>query len=1573
MKPIFNTLVGLLVLFSATLLNAQALTISFNPAAPSGTVGSNITVDVVANEFNGIAGMQFPILYDKTKLEFQSAIDLTPDLPNFIYGTPPNPSSIANPAGTNKVSVVWFDPSGAPNYLAPDAILFRIVFKVLVAGPSNIYIGNAPPPAINVFGEGNTPVTFTYPTGPPVINGFALVMPTEEVQPTDTVCLPVTVNDFTNIVGMQFMIRWDSLMFSFSHIQNYGVNYFDCTKFNTGTHGQASVNWEDITGIGTTLANGAPLFEVCLVANGPNAATGGVRNVRCDGVGMPPSSPIAIENNTGANVWSSSTSSVPGPVTVSANAAPDDKIVRFIADTSTVVQVGNNATVNIKVKNFKDINSFQFVLDYDPIVLGSGTPLVGTTAPGFTTTLPNGTLPLPIGGPQLTVTPIVGQPGKLLVKWRSLSASSSQTIADGTSIITFVFPTTTASPGAMTRVKIVGLTNPATPMQATQRNFTCAYLPRSNDGFVKISNAPQGVTVTLASKTDVNCFGQNTGAIDINVIGGGTSTYTYSWTGTGGFTATTQDISNLLPGTYQVTVTANGQMASLPTPVVITGPAAAISIPTATLMVTQVKCFGGSDGGISINPTGGTAPYTYLWTGGATTKDITNRTAGTYTVTITDSRGCTFVSTPGYTITQPAGALTLSLGQVTNVRCMNDANGSACTSYTNAATGAAPSYVWVRLSPAPSGVQVAVASCPNNLTAGTYTVTITDANGCTDVLDQPVTVNNPPSALSLPSPTVTNPACEGQNNGSICLTPSGGWGNYSYQWANPAPGVGGCPSGVGAGTYSVTVIDGNGCSTATSATLTAQSVAPVVTNLTATDVTCFNAGNGSIALTLNGPFTSINWTGPGGPAGSGTSISGLGGGNYMATINFGTGCTKPYGPVTIDNPDPIAINIVSTTQQNGPTGGSIDISVAGGTGLLSYSWTGPGGFTATTQDISNLDPGMYTVTVKDANNCQQIQTVEITSACIICGTTYATTKSCGDDGCIIATVPANAQAPYVLSWAGAGGVSGTQAFASGPQLSVCGLVSGPYAVTITDATNQDFTENVTVEARPQVQITSSAVNPTQGNKNGSISISPGPGLPLSYMWISGDIQSPPNNTLSPVIFQLDSGTYCVKVTNLLPEGCEETYCFDLVREYPALVCGTATATNPTCLSTSNGNITLSPQGGNNVFTYSWAGPNGYTATTKNITNLAPGTYTCTVTSGDGQSCVIAPTTLTTLSSLAVSNVNEVSDFNGYQVSGVGVCNGVANVVATGANGNVTYLWSNGVTSASNTSLCGGAYSVIITDQSGCTAVWADELSSPAPMVITYEAGVEYNGFGVSCNGSCDAIARVKASGGVVPYVVKWPGGKTEVLINSSSVAFLGDLCAGEHTVVLTDANGIVTNYTFEVTEPDPITLTFTDIEPDNLATCNAEIIPQAEGAVGNVTYQWQSQFHQGSGVRAEDLCADEVLTFTATDENGCTATAQHKAPFPKDECFNANPVLTPNGDGDNDFFEILCIGDYANTVEIYDRWNQAVTTKFTNYANNWDGKRGGVPVPEGVYFYVVSFVNDLGEPITLKGYFNILY
>jgi gliding motility-associated-like protein len=820
--------------------------------------------------------------------------------------------------------------------------------------------------------------------------------------------------------------------------------------------------------------------------------------------------------------------------------------------------------------------------------------------------------------------------------------------------------------------------------------------------------------------------------------------------------------------------------------------------------------------------------------------------------------------------------------------------------------------------------------------------------------------------LTVGTPTTTSPACPGQNTGTIAVSAAGGWSDYAVQWS-PLPGVGGmAPTGVAPGSYTATVTDGNGCALVRSAVV-ATPQANTVTNSTPTNVTCFNQANGSISITLSSTFNSVNWVdGTGAAAGSGTTISGLGGGSYTATVNYGTGCTLQHGPVMVVNPLAVTISPNPViTEDDDIVGGAIDLTATGGTGSLSYSWAGPGGFTATSQDITGLNAGTYTVTVKDANNCSSVQSIVVPSACAVCISTVAVTENaCEADGCVVVTVPANAQSPFVLTWNG-----GTQpvVYPQGVyELELCGLAAGSYNVTVTDANNQFFAlPTITVAQRPQVTTTYTSVNPTLNNANGSITVSSGPGL--SFEWISGNVA--PGLIYSPVLFNLDSGTYVVVVTNNALNGCSKTYTIHLLRQYPVLApCGDTTITQPPCASSNNGSIELFPQGGDNVFSYQWTSG----ATTKKLSNLAPGTYTCTVTTGDGQSGVCGPYTLTNISSLAISNVNELSDYNGYQVSGTGICNGSASVVTTGASGTVSYLWSNGVTSANNTTLCGGAYTVVATDQVGCTSAWAGDLTAPTAVNAVYSPATSYNGYGVSCNGKCDGAARVNITGGVLPYLVKWSSGKTELITNTIVFAFENNLCAGVQNVEITDANGLLTNFTFTLTEPDPLSITFTDVEPSSVADCDGEIIPFADGAVGDVTFSWRSQFRTGSGLRADGLCPEEELLFTVTDENGCKATATHIVPFPIDGCFQIVPVVTPNSDGDNDYFKITCIETVENTVEIYDRWNQSAG-KYTNYANSWDGTLNGVPVPEGVYFVVVNFTDYQGKPQSLKGYFNVLH
>jgi gliding motility-associated-like protein len=1541
MKPILNTLIGFFLLLSAA-ANAQSqLELAFSPSSVSGPVGTKDTIDVIALKFNGIVSMQFPVKYNASILQVDNILVPSPSAIPFFAHTPPAGNFGLTVSG--RVGVSWNHPNGTPTSAPDNSVLFRIAVTIIGPGTSQIFI--SAPPTIEVIGSGGTPATFTYPQTTllpcETATSYAVAPDPRQVKPGSLVCIPVRVNDFNGIVATDHVLNWGSSVLTFSHTQNYGLPGMDCNNFNPANPGRLIVQWTDPSTTGVTLSDCSILYEVCFTASG----TAGTTTLVPNGVGLPPGSLASLENAQGANLWGSATG-VSAVVTVNSNAPTAIETTWIAPDTLTATM--SPVALPIRVKKFKNINEMSFVVTYDPAVV---------TYQNFTSTLN----PPPPGTALLTVATIPGQPNKLRVNFLD-PTTVGKTIADDGVLMTLNFSIASgAAPNALSPITIGNLTNPNIPMRVAEGLGDCRFrTPQRQDGYIR-NGASSAPAVSLVSKTDVTCFGLNDGTINILVTGGGgTTAPTIDWSHVPG-TSNPEDQVGLAPGTYTVTVTGSGGLtASLS--VVITQPTAALSV--TGVNVTQIPCFQGTNGAISLNTTGGTAPYTYEWSNlPATTgdpEDQTGLSAGQYRLTITDSRGCTF-QTQQYNITAPQNPITLSTSNVTNVQCLDGSSGSVQLNVQNA-TGAV-SYAWRNL--CGSGAVVSNVQNPNNLPTGCYSVTITDGVGCTSGLTQPININNAPSALTVGQATTTNPACTGQNNGSICLNqPTGGWGNYSIQWSSPSPGSGFCPQNVGVGTYTATVTDGGGCTAVRTATLTA---APAVTisNSMVNNVTCFNQGNGSITVTTNGSFNSIAWSGPSGPAGNGLTISNLGGGQYVATVTYGGSCTSVSTPILVDNP-PAILTSSTTTEQTTTQNGSIDLTVMGGVGTYTYAWsTTP---QQTTQDLPSVPAGLYTVTITDQRGCQKIETIEVENACIICGAVATTEAACEEDGCVLISVPVGAQGPFTVNWVGP--ENGTQIFNNTLELAVCNLKAGAYSVTISDLAGQTYTIPVTstsIAQRPPVVITSTVGEPTLANANGNIQLTANGALAL-YEWLTPNV--PVNLKFSPVLFNLDSGTYCVRVTNQLPGGCSKEFCFTLNRLYPPIACST-TGSNPTCLEALNGGVNLTVSGGDSNFSFAWS--NG--ATTEDLAGLAQGTYSVTVTDGRGITQVCTPTggqVLTAASQLQVSNVNEISNYNGFQVSGVGVCNGVANAVTLGASGNVSYAWSNGINTQNNNTLCGGAYAVTATDASGCTAVWTGELTQPTAITGASELLSTYNGFGVSCNERCDGVARLAANGGVFPYIVKWPSGRTEQINSLAGSSVEDDLCGGDHTVTITDANGVSVNYTLTVPEPDPIVFSFTDVAPSTLANCNGEIIATTTGTVGLVTYDWRSQFSQGQGERADNLCAEEEVTFTATDANGCTASEVYTVPFPKEDCFKAVPVITPNGDGDNDFFIITCLQDTPNTVEVYDRWNQAVSPQFTNYQNNWDATRNGQPLPEGVYFYVVKFLNDQGQEIVLQGYVNLL-
>jgi len=326
------------------------------------------------------------------------------------------------------------------------------------------------------------------------------------------------------------------------------------------------------------------------------------------------------------------------------------------------------------------------------------------------------------------------------------------------------------------------------------------------------------ITPTVTSPL---CFGNSNGQIAM-AISGGSAPYSWNWSrvspaGTGMGTGTT--ITGLSAGTYNVTVTTVGGCSATFTSLV-TQPTALGS----TVSVNNYLCFG-STGAINLTPTGGTAPYTYDWAdvaGPSNPEDRSGLTAGAYTVTITDNNSCTHVRTA--TVTGPLTALTPSATML-NVACFGGSTGSIDLSVTGGTPGMSPQYTY-------DWADVPGTNDPEDrsgLTAGTYNVVVTDANGCTATLSKTITQ---PTALVL-SATKVDPTCPPGGNpplnadGSINLTASGGTGPYNYDWAD-VMGTNNSEdrSGLSAGTYTVTVTDSNGCTAMLSVTLTNLNALP---------------------------------------------------------------------------------------------------------------------------------------------------------------------------------------------------------------------------------------------------------------------------------------------------------------------------------------------------------------------------------------------------------------------------------------------------------------------------------------------------------------------------------------------------------------------------------------------------------------------------------------------------------------------------------------------------------------------------------------------------------------------------
>lgn len=1067
---------------------------------------------------------------------------------------------------------------------------------------------------------------------------------------------------------------------------------------------------------------------------------------------------------------------------------------------------------------------------------------------------------------------------------------------------------------------------------------------------VTISEPAEPLSVSLVSQTNVNCFGEATGAATV-AASGGESPYSYTWNTNPATSGAT--ISGVTAGSYTVTVV-DGNGCTQTLTIEITEPATALSASIGS--VQNVLCFGENTGSATVSASGGTPGYTYSWDDAAnqTTATATNLAAGTYTVTVTDDNGCT--GTVSVTITQPASALDASITAQTDVACFGNASGSA----TVLGSGGSGSYSY---SWSPGGYTTSTA---NNLLAGTYTVTVTDNNGCLTPVVVVVEITQPAAGImaTLTSPTVVggwNIACNGDNSGSIDLEVSGGSPPYSYTWfeANGDTTYTQDLSGIIAGNYTVVIADGSECTLTQSIELTQPE--PIDYTFEMSPSLCFGSNEGEIKLNLFGgtPGYDLSWTGPDGFTSTDSDLFNLYGGIYEFTVTDTNGCVFS-APITVTQPEDIVIDVDSLSTFPGgwnvschdSEDGYIFITPTGGTEPYNYVWQGPNNpFFSNDQDVSDLTGGNYEVVLIDDNNCIQNLFIELQTPDSIGILLDAfefpggAEVSCvgATDGSITSNVSGGTP-DYSYNW------SGPPGFPGAITENLNNLATGTYVLEITDENGCITTEAVRID--PPDSLIVGISSPTYfGNYNiscfgaddGSIELSIDGGVPgYTVSWSGPDGYT--STDVNPT--NLEAGDYCATVTDL--NDCEEVICITLTE--PAELTGNPTSPtfdgdwNIDCNGAFTGSIDMTTVGGNPPYTYSWSGPGFFSSNLEEIENLAAGEYCVTIT--DANNCTFSECiTLTEPDALSISFTG--SDFNGSGVSCSDAEDGSIAATVSGGTENYNYSWSgpNGFSANSSVidDLEAGTYCLTVTDANGCTADNCFEITEPAELSVTLTAPTVAGGFHIDCNGNDSGSINTTVSGGTTGYTYNWsgPGGFTSTAPN------LSNLVAGVYCVEVTDQNGCEAVECIELVEPDELTAnpTINPVACNSAATGSIDL--NLSGGTAPYTIIWDN----GESTEViTDLDAG-VYSVIVSDANGCVFESSYEIEEPENLQLALSSPTFVGG------FNIDCHG--ASTGSI----GNNVVGGTEPYTYSWTGPNGFtsadsslVGVPAGEYcLEVVDF------------------
>lgn len=956
---------------------------------------------------------------------------------------------------------------------------------------------------------------------------------------------------------------------------------------------------------------------------------------------------------------------------------------------------------------------------------------------------------------------------------------------------------------------------------------------------------PEPDTLSIIQNVTLpTCHNVGNGKIDISV-NGGTAPYSFQWSNT----RTTEDIENLAAGVYVLTITDANNCSLVADSIFLDAPEPLrVALDTAY----HVSCHNADDGRLFISVFGGTAPYTYEWTNGATSENLSNLAGGIYNVLVIDANGCS--TAESFSINNPEAIQVFA--SIADASCPGAEDGGiGLTIRGGTITNDTFMVLWSN-----GDIEYETEDLIN-VPAGDYEVLIRDDNNC--VSDTVFSINAP-EALDF-SVGIQLPHCVGGTDGQIDLMINEPV--QSILWT-PTGDTGASISDIGAGAYEVDITAANGCQFDTTILILEEQLEQIIQiDETLIHPTCFDSENGAVNLFLlpggQAPYT-FEWN-----TGDITrNLTNIGEGQYYNTIKDADGCTLVTDTFQLTEPDLLEIITEDITTINcfGERSGGVDFSIEGGIQPYDYILNNQvlESEQALKEKLTDIPAGQYYVLIRDQNSCLDTMDIVLTQPSKLVATAGVNgATDCNNTTGIIESIGVQLTggiSPYQIKWS----TGDTLPSISQPNPDI-------YSVTIIDANNcRQAIEDIKVPevAIPLVldTVVVEDINCFNGN-NGSISVAfSGGSPPYEYIW--GPPFGTEGTTRDTIISsgpQLEFSPHGYDVTITDNKGCSlETTSFFPVQPSPIFLKLEADSiVPPQCDGAAFGRIMPSISGGTPPYIFNLFDEDAQVFIDSiNFNKVYPGNYV--LSAEDVHGCAALDVAEFAMSStenalMAQAMIKDVVCF--------GEETGRIDIVTTGGEEPISYSWSTGENGSFIKDLPAGTYTVTVEDGIPCRRIINPiVVTEPDDDFIITDTIIQHP----NCAKEADGSIELFMEGGVLPYAYLWSHSSTE------TTSYADELAAGYYEIIVADSNGCRANPIFVHLEAPPIiTVDFSTINASTDTSQNGSAtlildgngpfqVKWFDGSTGNALLNMLSGTYGLSITDANDCVLDTFVTINPT-------------------------------------------------------------------------------------------------------------